>query len=109
MNVANLETNLEEVSGLLKSISNDKRLKILCALQNGEKSVGNLESIVGLSQSALSQHLARLRRDGLVKTRRDAQTIFYSTKGDKLSVLLTTLSRLYEEQKNLGDTSTALH
>lgn len=65
-------------SVVLKSISNAKRLEILYNLHKGELSVGKLEEIVGLSQSALSQHLAVLRRAGVVKTRRNAQTIYYS-------------------------------
>ena len=73
-----IEKNVEQVSSLLKALSNEKRLLVVCALSDGEKSVGFLEKLVGLSQSALSQHLARLRRDGLVKTRRDAQVIYYS-------------------------------
>lgn len=72
------ENNLGAVAGLLKALSNERRLKIVHVLSNEEKCVGDLEQIIGLSQSALSQHLARLRRDGIVKTRRDAQTIYYS-------------------------------
>ena len=72
------ERKLKRVTTLLKAVANEKRLKILCVLSNGEKSVGALEELVSLSQSALSQHLARLRRDEIVETRRDAQTIYYS-------------------------------
>lgn len=72
------ENDLSEVAGLLKALSNERRLKIVHVLADKEKNVGELEKIIGLSQSALSQHLARLRRDGVVKTRRDAQTIYYS-------------------------------
>ena len=68
---------------------------ILCQLVNRERSVGELERIVGLSQSALSQHLARLRRDRLVQTRRSAQTIFYSLAGDEATMVLDTLYRIY--------------
>ncbi|MFP4314342.1 MAG: ArsR/SmtB family transcription factor [Alphaproteobacteria bacterium] len=74
----NIESNIEKAVDLLKALSNEKRLLIVCILYKGEKSVGELENLVNLSQSALSQHLARLRRDGLVTTRREAQTIFYS-------------------------------
>ncbi len=70
--------SLKRVTTLLKAVANEKRLKILCVLSNGEKSVGTLETLIDLSQSALSQHLARLRRDEIVETRRDAQTIYYS-------------------------------
>ncbi len=71
--------NLTEVSNaeLLKALANARRLDILVNLQKGELSVGALEKLVGLSQSALSQHLAVLRKTGIVKTRRDAQTIYY--------------------------------
>src|SRR5690606_20437770 len=78
MDVSEVERNIDVAVNLLKALSNERRLKIICALYQGEKNVGELEEIVGLSQSALSQHLARLRRDGLVNTRRDAKTIFYS-------------------------------
>lgn len=77
MDVKDIERNIEVAVNLLKALSNEKRLMVICALYQGEKSVGELEEIVGLSQSALSQHLARLRRDGLVNTRRHAQTIYY--------------------------------
>ncbi len=70
--------NLQKVTALLKAVANEKRLKIMCVLSGGEKSVGELEKVIDLSQSALSQHLARLRRDRVVTTRRDAQTIYYS-------------------------------
>ncbi len=63
---------------VLKSMANHHRLLILCCLKQKEYSVGELEEIVGLSQSALSQHLARLRKDEMVETRRSAQTIYYS-------------------------------
>lgn len=76
-------------------MGNPHRLVVLCQLMTGERSVGELERLVGLSQSALSQHLARLRRDGLVKTRRSAQTIFYSLYGDEAQAVLATLYRLY--------------
>ncbi len=78
MDVNEIECKIGAATKLLKALSNEKRLLIVCALHKGEKSVGELEEIVDLSQSALSQHLARLRKDGLVKTRREAQTIYYS-------------------------------
>jgi DNA-binding transcriptional ArsR family regulator len=78
MNTDPLLDKIQIASVLLKALSNEKRLHITCALLQGEKAVGTLEQLVGLSQSALSQHLARLRRDKIVKTRRSAQTIYYS-------------------------------
>src|ERR1700754_3058452 len=73
-----LQHSAHEASVLLKAMSNEHRLLILCQLVTSEKSVGELVRLVGLSQSALSQHLARLRRDNLVRTRRDAQPLSYS-------------------------------
>ena len=78
MNLDELRSNAHRASRLLKALSNERRLMVLCHLSQGEKSVGELERAVGLGQSALSQHLARLRRDALVRTRREAQTIYYS-------------------------------
>lgn len=71
----------ERASAILKAMGNRHRLMILCHLTNGESCVTDLEKIVGLSQSALSQHLAKLRHEHLVKTRRRAQTIYYSLAG----------------------------
>lgn len=90
-----LQDKARNASALLKAMSNEYRLLILCNLLGGERSVGSLEQVVGLSQSALSQHLARLRRDDLVRTRRVAQTIFYSLKGDEVARVLETLYDLY--------------
>lgn len=67
-----------DASRLLKALANESRLMILCLLAGGERSVGQINEGVDLSQSALSQHLAVLRNEGLVSTRRDAQTIYYS-------------------------------
>lgn len=90
-----LEENAERAAALLQSIANKWRLLILCQLVKGEKSVGELQRVVGLSQSALSQHLMVLRRGALVKTRRSAQMIFYSLSGVEVAAILTTLYSLY--------------
>jgi DNA-binding transcriptional ArsR family regulator len=90
-----LEDKLNGAVNLLKSLSNERRLLIVCALCRQERSVGELEKIVELSQSALSQHLARLRRDGLVETRREAQTIYYSMKDEKALVVLESLMQIF--------------
>ena len=65
-------------AGLMKALGNESRLMILCTLAEGERSVGELNALIPLSQSALSQQLARLRQQGLVRTRRESQTIHYS-------------------------------
>lgn len=95
MDIGELEKNAERAANLLKALSNDKRLLILCALYKQEKCVGELEEIIQLSQSALSQHLARLRRDELVTTRRDAQTIYYSLEDTTVKAMLQTLYGIY--------------
>ncbi|MEE9545387.1 MAG: metalloregulator ArsR/SmtB family transcription factor [Rhodospirillales bacterium] len=95
MDLKTIHENARRASTLLKAMSNQHRLLILCQLVPGEKCVGDLERIIGLSQSALSQHLARLRRDGLVKTRRSAQTINYSLAGEEAIAVIETLYSLY--------------
>lgn len=80
---------------LLKAMGNEKRLEILYNLSKGELNVGELEKIVGLSQSALSQHLAVLRAENIVKTRRVAQTIFYSIQSDKVLKVLQLLDDIF--------------
>lgn len=98
MDVKEVERNIEVAVNLLKALSNERRLLIICALYKGEKSVGELEEIVGLSQSALSQHLARLRRDGLVNTRRNAQTIYYSMNDRATEAVLKCLYDIYSPE-----------
>jgi DNA-binding transcriptional ArsR family regulator len=94
--LARLEKKASEAAGLLKLLANEHRLLILCRLAvDGETSVGALGEAVGLGQSALSQHLARLREDGLVATRRDAQTIFYRIADARAARLLAVLKDIY--------------
>ena len=90
--------NLAITSGykILKALGNKKRIQILYALYNEEMSVGELEKIVDLSQSALSQHLAVLRKEDIVKTRRNAQVIFYSIKNPLVSKILEVLIEFYD-------------
>ena len=95
MNSRELQPLAREASGLLKTLGNEHRLLILCTLLEGERSVGDLVDKIGLSQSALSQHLARLRRDGLVRTRRSSQTIYYRVSGVEAPAVLATLHSLY--------------
>lgn len=80
---------------LLKSLANENRLMLVCALIERELSVGELNELIPLSQSALSQHLAYLRKAGLVDTRRQAQTIYYRLKGDKAITLISALKSIY--------------
>jgi ArsR family transcriptional regulator, virulence genes transcriptional regulator len=91
MNMQELTSRSEEVADLLKAMANGHRLLILCELNNGERSVSELEAVVPLSQSALSQHLAKLRERAIVSTRRDAQTIYYALADARVRRLMTTL------------------
>jgi len=87
---------------LLKAMSNERRLIVLCHLLKGEHSVNELCKLVGLSQSALSQHLAKLRRDRVVKTRRAAQTIYYSIAAPEVGQIVATLQDLYAKRDDNG-------
>ncbi|MBM9594829.1 ArsR/SmtB family transcription factor [Roseitranquillus sediminis] len=89
--VAALEERAEYVADRLALLGNAKRLLILCKLAEREMSVGAIQTAVGLSQSALSQHLARLREAGMVATRREAQTIYYRIADPELEVLMGAL------------------
>lgn len=78
MNPNDMAEHAADAAGLMKALGNESRLMILCMLADRERSVGELNETIPLSQSALSQQLARLRQQGIVKTRRESQTIFYS-------------------------------
>lgn len=95
MNIRDLESSSAEAAGLLKALSNRHRLMLLCELHSGERSVSALEAIVPLSQSALSQHLAKLREGGFVATRRQAQTIYYRLADARIARLIGVLHELF--------------
>ena len=94
--LAGLEANANEAAQLLKLLANQHRLLILCHLvTSGEMTVNRLAEAVGLSQSALSQHLARLRDDDLVAFRREAQPLHYRVTDRRVVQLLTTLKKVF--------------
>jgi ArsR family transcriptional regulator, virulence genes transcriptional regulator len=95
MNLENLQLKAGEAERLLKAMASRPRLMILCELLRGERTVTALHEAVGLSMSAMSQHLARLRADELVSTRRESQTIFYSLADAGATRLLETLYAIY--------------
>ena len=82
-------------SSLMKTLGHKDRLMILCHLADGEKSVGHIARLLEIPQSPLSQHLSRMRKEGLVDTRRDAQTIYYSLKSGEASRIIEVLYDLY--------------
>lgn len=86
-----------QASEFLKAMAHEGRLVILCHLVDGEYSVGELEQLLGARQAAVSQQLARLRHEGLVKGRRDGKTIFYSLGDPKVRLLIETLHALFSE------------
>jgi ArsR family transcriptional regulator, virulence genes transcriptional regulator len=94
--LAGFEEKATEAATMLKALSNEKRLMILCKLlEHGEMSVNALIVHVGLSQSALSQHLARMREEKIVGTRRDAQQIFYRVADPRVRDILATLKNAF--------------
>ena len=95
MNLGELQTRARRATGLLKAMANPVRLLVLCQLAEGEKSVGEHERVVDVSQSALSQHLAVLRARHLVKSRRAGQTILYSLAGREAPALLAALYQVF--------------
>ena len=95
MNLDNLYSNAGAAALIMSALANQKRILILCNLVQGEIAVGALAEKVGLSQSALSQHLSKLKALNLVRTRRSAQTIYYSSPNPEVRTLLHTLDALY--------------
>ena len=94
--IADLERNASEAAQLMKLLANENRLLILCRLaQARELSVNDLADAVGISQSALSQHLAKMREDGLLATRRAAQTVYYRIADRNAERLLALLKNIY--------------
>lgn len=95
MNVEVMERAADQASELLKALANRHRLLIICQLIDGERSVGELAEFLNLRNSTVSQHLALLRKDGLVSARREAQTIFYSIASEPAREVLKTLYQAF--------------
>jgi len=95
INADAMRANADEAARLLKMLANGQRLRVLCLLVDGEMSVGQINARVRLSQSALSQHLARLRAEKLVATRREAQTIYYRLASGPVREIIGALHDVY--------------
>lgn len=95
MDTSELLANAENAEAFLKLLANKNRLLILCNLLDGERSVSALNAMIPLAQSALSQHLASLRKANLVHTRRDAQTIYYSLADNNVKLILEPLYQIF--------------
>ena len=90
----------DQASDLLKALSNRHRLLIVCQLIDGERSVGELAAFLSLRDSTVSQHLALLRKDGMVAARRDGQTVYYSIASDPAREVLKTLYQVFCAPQN---------
>ena len=84
-----------KASELMKTLGHKDRLMVLCHLTSGEKSVGQLARLLDIPQSPLSQHLARMRKESLVTTRREAQTIYYSIASEEAARMVGLMHELY--------------
>ncbi|MDJ0813445.1 MAG: metalloregulator ArsR/SmtB family transcription factor [Woeseiaceae bacterium] len=93
--MAELHDMASHACELLKAMANEWRLMILCQLSEGEKTVSELQAILGLSQSALSQHLAILRRERIVSARKHAQSVTYSLAGDEAPKVMESLHDVF--------------
>ena len=90
-----MQENAAQAAAFLKALAHEKRLLILCHLQDGEKSVGALEGLLDLRQASVSQMLARLRSDGMVSARRAGKTVFYSLADGKTAQVIELLYDLF--------------
>jgi ArsR family transcriptional regulator len=90
-----MASNAQHAAAFLKTLAHEGRLMILCHLGSGEKSVGELEELLSIRQAAVSQMLARLREEGLVTTRRDGKTIYYSLANDSTSRVIGLLYDMF--------------
>lgn len=93
-----VSARVQEAAEVMKAMASETRLKIMCALSGGELPVGQLAELTGQSQSAVSQHLAKLRAAGLVTSRREGQTIHYRCRAGVAQEIIDTLCGFYAEQ-----------
>ncbi len=95
MNPRTLEESAERASAFLKSLGNAHRLRILCFIMEQERPVGDLAEAAGLSQSGVSQHLARMRQEGLITSRREGQTVYYQLADRNVRRMLKLLESMF--------------
>lgn len=96
IDLASFEAKAAETALVLKALGNARRLMLLCKLvEHGEMTAGDLARQIGLSQSACSQHLAKMRDEGFVTFRRDSQTLWYAVGDPRIETLMATLYTLY--------------
>ena len=95
INPEKMRGHADEAAALVKALANKQRLMILCLLVERERSVGELNGLLDLSQSALSQHLAKMREEGLVAYRRESQTLHYRIENPDVAKLIATLKTIF--------------
>ena len=95
IDLSQMEQSATRACSLMKTLGHKDRLMILCHLSDGEKPVNEIARLLDIPQSPLSQHLSRMRKEGLVQTRREAQTIYYSVKSGEASQIVKVLYDLY--------------
>ena len=95
MNLEDLQSRASAAEALLKAMASQPRLMLLCEMVKGERTVTQLHEAVGLSMSAVSQHLAKLREEDIVATRRESQTVWYSLNGPAVEKMLATLYEIF--------------
>ena len=98
MDLELMRENAAQAAGLMKLLGHPHRMMILCELKQGECSVSQLSEKIDIPQSPLSQHLARMRHEGVVTSRREAQTVYYSLLGEEVGAVVTLLYELYCSQ-----------
>lgn len=99
IDLTQLKRDAKMMAGYLKLIAHPERLLMLCQMDEGEASVGELVALSGLSQSAVSQHLAKLRDEGIVTTRSDAQTRYYRLSDDRMRQIIAALHSVCEQME----------
>lgn len=98
MNLERMQASAKTATDLLKLLGHPDRLMVLCQLKAGDQSVGELSKNLGIKQSPLSQHLARMRHQGVVTSRRDGQTIYYTIADEKVERVVSVLYDLFCEE-----------
>jgi DNA-binding transcriptional ArsR family regulator len=93
--IAKLSAKCDELSQVLKSLAHPVRLKVLCQVIDGEKSVSELTEVCGISQSAMSQFLGRMRLEGVLESRRESTLVFYSLADQKMAKLARAMKEIY--------------
>ncbi len=95
LDIETMRASARQATSVLRTLANPDRLMLLCQLSQGEKSVGELESLLGIVQPTLSQQLGVLRQEQMVDTRRAGKQIYYTVKDPKVLVILNQLYALY--------------